>query len=100
MPENAKNCTLVSIFMVFSIFADEELVSCLSELAVAGSVALGHVLCYILMYVSMHPEVQEKMHEELDTVITDDRLPSLRDKSRLSLANANYYLKIESFVNA
>lgn len=94
-----KNCDyrMLSFFSLrkfFPILADEELLSCLFELTIAGGVAIGHVLCYILMYVSMNPKVQEKMHEELDSVIADDALPTLRDKPRLSFQQMRI---IESF---
>jgi len=41
--------------------------------------------CYIL---AMHPEVQKKVHEELDRVVGPKRLPTIEDQTKLPYLNA------------
>ena len=55
---------------------------CLTITQVVGAVA-NFFYCMLL-----HPEVQEKLHEELDQVVGQDRLPTLDDHVKLRYLEA------------
>ena len=43
-----------------------------TAVAVGGFHTTGTVLSWILYYITIHPEIQEKVHEELETVLGDN----------------------------
>ena len=43
-----------------------------------------------LVCIIFHPEVQQKIHEELDRVVGDDRLPTYDDRESLRYLQAAY----------
>ena len=45
-----------------------------TAVAVGGFHTTGTVLSWILYYLTIHPEIQEKVHEELETVLGDDEV--------------------------
>lgn len=45
-------------------------------------------LCTLLLAVLHHPEVQQRAHEELDTVVGRNRLPTFEDQESLPYINA------------
>ena len=51
------------------------------DLFSAGSETTATTLAWAVNYMVLHPEVQEKVQQEIDTVL-GDRAPGLEDRSR------------------
>ena len=49
----------------------------------AGTETITSTIRWALLYMVAYPEVQVKVHQELDTVIGRDRLPELQDRGKL-----------------
>lgn len=47
-----------------------------------------------MIFLLLNPEVQKKLHEELDTVIGSDRFVTLEDKPNLHYTNAVIQVKV------
>ena len=54
----------------------------------AGSETTFTTLRWALLYMAAHPDVQRKVHEELDSVIGPDRLPNMADKKNTPYTEA------------
>ncbi|XP_076248727.1 uncharacterized protein LOC143188395 [Calliopsis andreniformis] len=70
------------------IFNEDQLVMILIDLFLAGSVTTGTTLDFIFMAITVHQDVQRKLHEEIDSVIPSDRLPILEDREKLHYTQA------------
>ena len=66
----------------------ETLVCTLLSLFVAGSETTGNTLVWSCLYLLHHPDVQMKVHLEIDRVIGQERKPSLADKESMPYINA------------
>ncbi|XP_029425498.1 cytochrome P450 2C23-like [Nannospalax galili] len=71
-----------------SEFGLENLVICGSNLFVAGTETTSTTLRYALLLLMKHPEVEAKVHEELDRVIGRHQPPSMQDKMKLPYIDA------------
>lgn len=58
------------------------------DLWFAGLTTTNTTINWTISYVLNHPEVQDKMQEELDKVVGSDRLVTISDKSSLPYMNA------------
>ena len=55
---------------------------------VVGSVGISTWLTWFFLYIVLPPHVQRKIHEELDTVVGTERMPSWQDSQNLSYLQA------------
>ncbi|CAJ0575842.1 unnamed protein product, partial [Mesorhabditis spiculigera] len=69
-------------------FFDLQFGSVVFDLWAAGLDTTTNTLNWAVCYVLNHPEVQEKLHEELDRVIQADRKITVSDKNNLPYVNA------------
>ncbi|PIC24499.1 hypothetical protein B9Z55_017819 [Caenorhabditis nigoni] len=69
-------------------FSDKQLSNMCMDLWFAGLSTTNITLTWTISYVLHNPEVQKKLHEELDRVIGSDRLISTSDKPDLPYMNA------------
>ncbi|XP_058470486.1 cytochrome P450 1B1-like [Solea solea] len=71
-----------------------------SDLIGAGLDTISTALCWIVLLLAKHPEIQTKLHELLDRVVGPDRLPSTEDRSSLAYLDAFIYetMRFTSFV--
>jgi len=67
---------------------DQHLIFTLSEVFIGGMETTASALCWTLLYVIHNPNIQDKLHQELDYVIGKDRLPDLEDKRSLPFLQA------------
>ncbi|XP_014734710.1 PREDICTED: cytochrome P450 1A4-like isoform X2 [Sturnus vulgaris] len=63
--------------------SDEKIIHIVNDLFGAGFDTVTTGLSWSLMYVALYPDVQKKIHEELDRVIGRERRPRLSDRGML-----------------
>ncbi|GAB6027576.1 hypothetical protein CHUAL_001815 [Chamberlinius hualienensis] len=69
-------------------FSERQLYQVIGDLFSTGLEPVKDTLQWAIYYMVTHPEVQEKIQEELDGVVGSNRLPSLTDMPRLPYTNA------------
>ncbi|XP_046657699.1 methyl farnesoate epoxidase-like [Daphnia pulicaria] len=71
----------------FHSFHEEELLGIIFDIFVAGSETTSHTLGFALVFMIMHPHIQNKVQEEIDEVLHGGT-PSLTDRGRLPFTEA------------
>nr|XP_056711000.1 cytochrome P450 2U1 [Euleptes europaea] len=71
-----------------SSFNEDYLFYIIGDLFIAGTDTTTNTLLWSLLYLSLHPQVQEKVQEEIELVIGRDRCPSLADKASMPFTEA------------
>ena len=69
-------------------FTDLQLYGMVLDLWLAGQETTSNTLSWLCVYVINRPEVQKRIHGELDKVVGSDRLVTLDDKNNLNYVNA------------
>ncbi|CAH1376630.1 cytochrome P450 4C1-like [Tenebrio molitor] len=62
---------------------DEESVEEARTIVVAGSDATALSVCYVLMMLAIHQEIQNKVYEEIVSIFEDDRSPTPEDLQKM-----------------
>ncbi|XP_058513228.1 cytochrome P450 2J1 [Ochotona princeps] len=73
---------------VTSSFTEKNLICCTLDLFLAGTETTSTTLRWGLLYMAMYPEVQEKVHAEIDSVIGRWQQPSMAFRESLPYTNA------------
>uniref|UniRef100_A0A8C5QAK0 Cytochrome P450 n=1 Tax=Leptobrachium leishanense TaxID=445787 RepID=A0A8C5QAK0_9ANUR len=71
-----------------SEFNEMNLVATIQNLFLAGSDTVSSALRHALLIILYYPEVQEKLHEEIDQVIGRDRIPNNNDRPNMPYTDA------------
>uniref|UniRef100_A0ABM5G429 Cytochrome P450 2J2-like n=1 Tax=Pogona vitticeps TaxID=103695 RepID=A0ABM5G429_9SAUR len=71
-----------------SAFNEENLAQCIHDFFIAGSETTAVSLRWALLLLTSHPEIQDKVHKELEDVLGSSQLISYRDLKRLPYTNA------------
>ncbi|XP_008148480.2 cytochrome P450 2U1 [Eptesicus fuscus] len=71
-----------------SSFNEDYLLYIISDLFIAGTDTTTNSLLWCLLYMSLNPDIQGKVHEEIDRVIGADRVPSFTDKAQMPYTEA------------
>ncbi|XP_057562678.1 cytochrome P450 2U1 isoform X2 [Hippopotamus amphibius kiboko] len=71
-----------------SSFDEDYLFYIIGDLFIAGTDTTTNSLLWCLLYMSLNPDIQEKVHEEIERVIGGDRAPSVTDKARMPYTEA------------
>ncbi|XP_021381195.1 cytochrome P450 2U1 [Lonchura striata] len=71
-----------------SSFNDDYLFFIIGDLFIAGTDTTSNTLLWCLLYMSLYPEVQEKVHAEIEAVLGRDKVPSLAHKAQMPFTEA------------
>lgn len=71
-----------------SNFSDLQLTMIILDMFIAGSQTTSITLDLALMMMVLRPDIQEKVHKDIDAVLGDAQLPTLNDKTQLSYVEA------------
>ncbi|XP_036969492.1 cytochrome P450 2J6-like isoform X2 [Acanthopagrus latus] len=69
-------------------FSEANLGMCSMDLFLAGTETTSTTLLWALVYLIKHPDVQERVHAEIDRVIGQNRLPTMSDRPNLPYTDA------------
>uniref|UniRef100_H0XIH3 Cytochrome P450 family 2 subfamily J member 2 n=2 Tax=Otolemur garnettii TaxID=30611 RepID=H0XIH3_OTOGA len=83
LKEIAKNASNAA-----SSFHEENLIWCTLDLFFAGTETTSTTLRWGLLYMALYPDIQEKVHAEIDRVIGQEQLPSVAARESLPYTNA------------
>ncbi|XP_072040202.1 cytochrome P450 2U1-like [Amphiura filiformis] len=90
-PQNFVDCYLAKMMEQPDIFSLEDLEIVLRDLFGASMESTSNTIMFALLYLVANPDVQEKVHEELMTVVGPSQLPCLEDRDRLPYTVATIY---------
>lgn len=71
-----------------SNYTEEQLIRIILDMFIAGSHTTAISLDLALMMMVIHPEMQKKVHAEIDEILGQEQYPTLKDKSQLSYIGA------------
>ncbi|XP_076584833.1 cytochrome P450 2U1 [Chaetodon auriga] len=71
-----------------SSFTEDYLFYIIGDLFIAGTDTTANSVLWILLYMVLHPDVQERVQAEIDEVVGTQRVPSLTDKGSLPFTEA------------
>ncbi|XP_036199574.1 cytochrome P450 2U1 [Myotis myotis] len=71
-----------------SSFNEDYLLYIISDLFIAGTDTTSNSLLWCILYMSLNPDIQEKVHEEIERAIGADRVPSFTDKAQMPYTEA------------
>ncbi|MBN3313197.1 CP2U1 protein, partial [Atractosteus spatula] len=69
-------------------FSEDYLFYIIGDLFIAGTDTTTNTVLWSLLYMSLHPHIQEKVQAEIDLVVGPDRVPSVTDKPSLPFTEA------------
>ncbi|CDR18252.1 unnamed protein product, partial [Oncorhynchus mykiss] len=58
------------------------------ETSIAGTDTTTNTVLWMMLYMVVYPDIQERVQAEIDAVVGPDRVPSLTDKGSLPFTEA------------
>ena len=74
----------------FFYVTDEFLAAVIGDLFIAGSETTTTALRWSLALLAIHPDIQERMFQEINDTIGTEKLPSVHDRTKLKYVEAFY----------
>ncbi|XP_056880939.1 vitamin D 25-hydroxylase isoform X2 [Takifugu flavidus] len=71
-----------------SSFSYENLIYSVGELIIAGTETTTNTLRWAMLYMALYPNIQERVHREIDSVLANGRMPTLEDKQKMPYVEA------------
>eukprot|EP00062_Callorhinchus_milii_P003644 gi/632941764/ref/XP_007886041.1/ PREDICTED: LOW QUALITY PROTEIN: vitamin D 25-hydroxylase [Callorhinchus milii] len=69
-------------------FTMENLIFTVGEIIIAGTETTTNALRWAILYVALYPNIQGKVHQEIDAVVGQNQMPSLDHKSQMPYTEA------------
>ncbi|CAL8243713.1 unnamed protein product [Lota lota] len=69
-------------------YSRENLIYSVGELIIAGTETTTNTLRWAMLYMALYPNIQERVHQEIDSVLVNGRAASLEDKQRMPYVEA------------
>ena len=77
-----------SISKISELMSDERIIYSCNDAFIAGGETPSTALLWLFVYLAKFPDVQARLHKELDDVIGQERPPRMQDKLRLPYTEA------------
>ncbi|XP_059829936.1 vitamin D 25-hydroxylase isoform X1 [Hypanus sabinus] len=71
-----------------SSFSKENLIFTVGELIIAGTETTTNALRWAILYMALYPNIQEKVHQEIDTIVGKSQIPALENRSQMPYTEA------------
>ncbi|XP_036620354.1 vitamin D 25-hydroxylase isoform X1 [Trichosurus vulpecula] len=71
-----------------STYSKENLIFSVGELIIAGTETTTNVLRWAVLFMGLYPNIQGRVHKEIDLIVGPNRMPSLEDKSQMPFTEA------------
>lgn len=71
-----------------SSFSEDYLFYIIGDLFIAGTDTTTNTVLWMMLYMVVYPDIQERVQAEIDAVVGPDRVPSLTDKGSLPFTEA------------
>ncbi|MBN3280709.1 CP2R1 hydroxylase, partial [Polyodon spathula] len=69
-------------------YSKENLIFTVGELIIAGTETTTNVIRWAVLYMALYPNIQEKVHKEIDCFVGKNRTPTLEDKPKMQYTEA------------
>lgn len=69
-------------------FTEDQLFLILMDIFIAGTTTTATTLDFIFLNILIHPDVQRKLHNEIDLIVGNQRLPDINDRQNLPYLEA------------
>ena len=66
----------------------DDIPSLMADVTGGGSRSTAHSLTWFLLYMVLNPDIQERIHREINLVVNNDRLPSWKDAQNMPYLQA------------
>ncbi|XP_060694495.1 vitamin D 25-hydroxylase [Hemiscyllium ocellatum] len=71
-----------------SSLSTENLIFTVGELIIAGTETTTNALRWAILYMALYPNIQEKVHQEIDSIMGKNQIPSLEHKPQMPYTEA------------